>query len=240
MPSFLGATWSVFKKDLRVFFLSPMAWVFLASFLLLTGLFFVLGIAMTGEASLRSALGNLGVVLLFGIPLVTMRQFAEETRSGSVELLMTAPIPLGALILGKWLATLALCTALLAMTAAYPAILFAYGDPDPAVLFTSYLGLLATCGAFAAAGLFASTLTSDAMVAGVGGVLMLLPFWIVSMAVDLAPASLRTLFLRLSFVDHLRGFARGVLDTGDIAWFAAFTAVFLFLTWQSLESRRWR
>lgn len=236
---FLAAAWAVFRKELRVLFLSPLAWVFLAAFLFIGGMFFTLGIAMSGEASLRGVLANLGITLIFCLPLVTMRQLAEELGSGTLELLLTSPVPLGALILGKWAAACALCGVLLACTLPYAGVLLLFGDPDPGVLLTSYLGLAACCGAFSAAGLFASSLTRDQMVAGVGGVLVLLPFWLAGSAGQLLPASLAPIADRLSFIEHLRSFARGVLDSGDLVWFGGFTFVFLFLTWRVLESRRW-
>lgn len=239
-PSLLSATWFVFRKELRSFFLTPLGYVFLAAFLFLAGLFFSLGLAVTGEASLRAMMSNLGITLLFCLPMVTMRQLAEESRSGTLELLMTAPIPIGSLIVGKWLATCFLCLSLLLMTFPFPLILQLYGEPDLGVLFTSYLGLLACCGAFAAAGLFTSSLARDQMVAAVVGILVLLPFWMASPARDMVPEVLRPVLERMSFLDHLRSFAQGVLDSADILWFAGFTFVFLFLTWRSLESRRWR
>lgn len=239
-PGVIGATWAVLRKEMRIFFLTPLAWVFLASFLFLGGIFFYLGIVLTGEASLRAMMANWGVALIFCLPMVTMRQLAEETRAGTLELLLTSPIPLGSLIVGKWLAAVALCAVLLTLTAPYPLVLALYGDPDPGVIFTSYLGLLACCMAFSAAGLFASSLTRDGMVAGVGGILVLLPFWLVDTLRDLVPEALQPWLERVSFVEHLRSFAQGIVDTGDLAWFAGFTFVFLFLTWRSLESRRWR
>jgi len=239
-PGFVGSAWAVFRKELRIFFLSPLAYVFLAAFLFLGGLFFYLGIAMTGEASLRAMMSNLCVTLLFCLPMVTMRQLAEETRAGTLELLLTSPVPIGALILGKWAASLALCAVLLALTGLYPVVLFLFGDPDPGVLLTSYLGLFACCASFCAAGLFASSLTRDQMVAGVGGILMLLPFWLVSAARDMAPEAIRPWLDRLSILEHLRSFAQGVVDTGDVAWFVGVSFLFLFATWRSLESRRWR
>lgn len=240
VPGFVGSALAITRKELRVLFLSPLAWVFLASFLFLGGVFFHLGLAVSGEASMRPVLGNLAIVLLFCLPLVTMRQLAEETRAGTLELLMTAPVPLGALILGKWLATLILCFALLALTGIYPAILWLYGSPDPGALLTSYLGLALLCAAFSAAGLFMSSVARDQMVAGVGTVLLLLPFWLVDAARDLLPGWLAPVLDRLSMLEHLRGFARGVLDTADLTYFLAFVLLFLFLTWRSLESRRWR
>jgi ABC-2 type transport system permease protein len=231
---------AVARNDLRLWFLSAGGWVFLASFLLLAGLFFTIAIATTGEASLRTALPNLGVTLVFTLPLISMRQLADEARSGTLELLLTAPVPLGALIAGKWLAAVALCGLLLVLTFPFPVILATYGDPDPGVLVASYLGLFLCCGAFAAVGLFASSLTRDPTIAGVLGVLFLLPSWLATAARDLAPPDLVPLLERVSFVEHLRSFAQGVLDTGDLAWFVLVTAGFLFLTWRSLESRRWR
>jgi ABC-2 type transport system permease protein len=239
-PSFLGAASAMYRKELRVAFLSPIAWVFLAAFLFIGGLFFVIGVSVTGEASLRPLVSNLAVVLLFCLPMLTMRQFAEETRSGTLELLLSAPVPLGALILGKWAATLTLCGVLLLMTWAFPAVLWLYGAPDVGAMFTTYLGLFLCCATFSAAGLFTSTLSRDQMVSGVGGILLLLPSWMASVALDSSPSWLAPVLVRVSFLDHLRSFARGVIAAGDVGWFAAVTALFLFLTWQSLESRRWR
>lgn len=239
-PSFVGSVLALYRKELRVSFLSPLAWVFLAAFLFLGGLFFSLGISVTGEASLRPLVSNLAVVLLFCLPMVTMRQIAEETRSGTFEMLLSAPISLGALILGKWLATLTLCAVLLLMTGVYPLILALYGDPDIGAMATTYLGLFLCCAAFSAAGLFTSSLTRDQMVAGVGGILVLLPSWMANVALDSAPSWAAPILVRVSFLDHLRSFARGALTATDIGWFVAVTALFLFLTWQSLESRRWR
>ncbi|MEQ1570680.1 MAG: ABC transporter permease [Myxococcota bacterium] len=235
-----GAAWAIAKNELRLWFLSPSGWVFLAASLFLAGLFFTVSIATTGEASLRPALPNLAVTLVFTLPLVSMRQLADEARSGTLELLLTAPVPLAGLLLGKWAATLALCTALLVATAPFPLVLNLYGDPDPGALFTGYLGLWCCCALFAAVGLFASACTTDPTVAGVIAVALLLPSWLASSAAELAPPALAPLLERLAFVDHLRSFARGVVDSADLAWFGLGTGLFLFLTWRVLESRRWR
>lgn len=240
LPGFVPATLAIARKELRVLFLSPLAWVFLAAFLFLGGVFFHLGLALSGEASMRPVLGNFAIVLLFCLPLVTMRSLAEETRNGTLELLMTAPVPLGALIVGKWLATMVLCSVLIVLTGLYPAVLWLYGDPDPGAILTAYLGLFCLCAAFSAAGLFMSSLARDQMVAGVGTVLLLLPFWLADTAKDLLPDMFTPVLERVSVIEHLRGFARGVIDTADLAYFLAFVGLFLFLTWRALESRRWR
>lgn len=236
----MSAVLTILRKELRVYFVTPLAYVFLAVFLFLSGVFFYLGIALTGEASLRVMLGNMAIALLFVLPMLTMRHFAEEQRAGTFELLMTAPVPLPSLIVGKWLASLALCVVLLVGTLLYPAILAYYGDPDWGVVGTSYLGLFLCCAAFCAAGLFSSSLTNDQVAAGLGGVVLLLPFWLLGSAGSLLGEEHQRRLDQLALLPHLRSFTRGVVDTADLAYFAAFTFVFLFLTYRTLESRRWR
>lgn len=232
---------AIFRKEMRIYFVSPLAYVFLGAFLFLAGLFFYLGVTMTGEASLRVMLGNLSVTLLFLLPLLTMRHFAEERRSGTFELMMTAPVPLWALLAGKWAASVALCVILLAGTGIFPLLLAYFGDPDWGVIATSYVGLLLLCGAFVSAGLFTSSLTDEPVAAGLGGVLVLLPFWLSGTAADLVTTeSLRSVLRELSFLTHIEPFSRGVVDSAEVVWFVLFTVGFLFFTWRSIESRRWR
>ena len=237
----MRTAWAIFKKELTIYFVSPLAYVFLGAFLFLAGLFFYLGVSSTGEASLRVMLSNLSASLMFLLPFLTMRHFAEEQRRGTFELMMTAPVPLWALLLGKWLSSLTLCLVLLAGTLLFPALLAYYGDPDWGIIATSYLGLLFCCGAFVSAGMFASTLTEEPVAAGIAGVLMLLPFWIAGGSAERVEADwLREALRHLSLTSHLEPFSRGVIDSADVIWFVLFTTLFLFLTWQSVESRRWR
>lgn len=236
----MRAAWTIFKKELRVYFVSPLAYVFLGVFLFLAGLFFYLGIVLTGEASLRVMIGNLAISLIFVLPMLTMRHFAEENRGGTFELLMTSPIKLPSLILGKWMASLFMCTLMLLGTGIFPLILAWYGDPDWGIIGLSYLGLFLCCGAFSAAGLFASSLTDDQVAAGLGGIVLLLPFWLIGTAKALVSERLQGVLDQLALLPHLRSFTRGVLDTADIAYFVFFTFGFLFLTYRTLESRRWR
>jgi ABC-2 type transport system permease protein len=237
----VSIAWAIFKKELRIYFVSPLAYVFLGVFLLLAGLFFYLGVVQTGEASLRVMQGNLSISLLFLLPMLTMRHFAEERRAGTFEFMMTAPVPLWSLLAGKWAASFALCVMLLAGTALFPAILAYYGDPDWGVVATSYLGLLFCCGAFVAAGLFTSSLTDEPVAAGLSGVIVLLPFWISGTAAEMVDWEQgREVLRHLSFLTHLEPFTRGVIDSAHVLWFVLFTFLFLFLTWRSVESRRWR
>ena len=237
----MTVAWAIFKKELRIYFVSPLAYVFLGAFLLLAGLFFYMGISSTGEASLRVMMSNLTMALLFLLPFLTMRHFAEERRQRTFELMMTAPVPLWAMLLGKWAASFALCLLLLAGTLLFPLLLAYYGEPDWGIIATSYLGLLLCCGAFVAAGLFASSLTEEPVAAGISGVLILLPFWIAGTSAEMIENEVVREGLRhLSLTSHLEPFSRGLVDSADVIWFVLFTGTFLFLTWQSVESRRWR
>ncbi|MFZ5475369.1 MAG: ABC transporter permease [Myxococcota bacterium] len=231
---------TIWKKEMRVYFVSPLAYVFLAVFLFLSGLFFYLGVTLTGEASLRVLLGNLAITQLFVLPMLTMRHFAEERRQGTLEMLLTAPVSLGAIVIGKWLASLTLCLLMFAGTLVFPAVLAYYGDPDWGVMLTSYLGLVGVASGFCAAGLFASSLTDDQVAAGLVGIVMLLPFWLVGRAEAILPDEWAEKVREAAVLTHLESFNRGVLDTADTFYFLAFTFVFLFLTFRSLESRRWR
>lgn len=236
----LRAIWTLFKKEMRVYFVSPLAYVFLGVFFFLSGAFFYLGVVLTGEASLRVMLGNLAISLVFVLPMLTMRHFAEEQKAGTFELLMTSPVSLPSLIGGKFLASMAMCLLMLLGTLLYPGILAYYGEPDWAVIGTSYLGLLLACSAFISAGLFASSLTNDQVAAGMGGIVLLLPFWMIGNAGTLVGEEYQRVLDQLALLPHLRSFTTGILDSADVAYFLAFSFVFLFLTYRTLESRRWR
>jgi ABC-2 type transport system permease protein len=231
---------TIWKKEMRVYAVNPTAYAFLAVFLFLSGLFFFLGITLTGEASLRVLASNLAIAELFILPMLTMRHFAEERRQGTLELLLTSPLSPLSLVVGKWLASLTLCVLMFAGTLVLPIILAYYGNPDWGVVGTTYLGLLLVAGAFCAAGLFASSLLDDQLAAGLLGIVMLLPFWLVSRAEALVGDELAERVRPFGVLNHLDGFGRGIIDTADVYYFAALSFCFLFLTFRALESRRWR
>jgi ABC-2 type transport system permease protein len=134
-----------------------------------------------------------------------------------------------------------LCIILLIGTGLFAGILAYYGDPDWGVVLTGYLGLLLCCMAFVAGGMFASSLTDEPVAAGLGGVLLMMPFWLAGQASGLVTnETARILLNEVAVRTHVEPFSRGVIDTAHLAWFALFTFAFLFLTWRSVESRRWR
>jgi ABC-2 type transport system permease protein len=254
---------TVFRRELRSYFSSPMAYAVMAGFLLIAGFFFYailtnfMNMAMRSEMAaqnyrmapppinvnlmaLRPFFHNLAVVLIFTVPLVTMRLYAEEFRSGTIELLMTSPLRNWETILGKYMAAFVLYASLIGGTLVYVAVLFLSGKPEAGQILTSYLGLLLLGGAFVAVGTFLSTLTDNQIVAGFLTIILLLLFWVVGWADEFAGPKLGSFLAYVSLLSHFDEFAKGVIDLKDIVLYLSFIGFFLFLTHLSLESKRWR
>jgi ABC-2 type transport system permease protein len=251
--------WPIYKKELRLYFTSPVAYIVLTIFLFLTGLFFsaIFGgfarasmqMAMNPQMGrdfnvtdnvLRPLLGNMSIILLFLIPLVTMRLFAEERRSGTIELLLTYPVRDGAVLLGKYLASLTLYAAMLAGTLAFPLMLAYFTRVEWGPFATGYLGLLLMGAMFLAVGLFVSSLTENQIVAAIVTIGILLAFWIISWMSEFVGGPLGSVLTHLSILEHNDTFAKGVIDTKDVIYYLDFTVLALFFTLRSLEVRRWR
>lgn len=251
--------WAIYKKELRLYFTSPVAYVVLTIFLLLTGLYFsavfggftrasmqmAMNPQMAGrdfnvtEYVLRPLVGFMSIILLFLLPLVTMRLFAEERRSGTIELLLTYPVRDGAVLTGKYLAALTLYVAMLAGTLAFPAMLAYFTRVEWGPILTAYLGLLLMGGTFLAVGLFISSVTENQIVAAIVTIGILLAFWIVGWMAEFAGGPLGAVLTHLSILEHNDTFAKGVLDTKDVVYYLNFTILALFLALRSLEARRW-
>ena len=250
-------TWTICRKELGSYFVSPIAYILLTIFGAIFGLVFwimlsvfvTMGIQaqMSGqmfpmnvnEEVVRPLLRNVSIFGLFFVPLITMRLFAEEKRTGTIELLATSPVRDLEIIIGKWLAALALYSCLLLLTALNFLFLFRYGNPDWKPLAIGYLGLLLEAGAVLAIGTFVSTLTKNQIIAAAAtfGVAFLL--WAFSW-VDYEPSTWARVLSYISVVTHSESFSRGVLNLKDAVYFLTLTFVGLFLTARSMESLRWR
>lgn len=237
----MNIVWALCRKELELYFLSPLAYAFLGGCGFLAGLFFYLGLGVSPEPNIRIMTINLSLSLLFVMPLLTMRQFSEEQRRGTFEMLMTFPISSWSIVVGKWLATVLLCILLLGCTLLFPVILTYFASPDWGAIMGAYVGLLLCSMSFISAGLFASSLTDEPVTAGMGGILILVPFWLSGVLADFVEVgTLQNLLQDMSFVQHLDACSKGLLDATDITWFILFVLFFLLLTWHSVESRRWR
>lgn len=230
------------RKELVVYFKSPMAYVVAAVFLALMGVFFIDSIeGAFAEAAIRGLLVN-AVFFLMPLmpPILTMRLFAEEQKLGTLELLLTAPVRDYEVVLAKFLASFVILVSILLFTLFYLAILFYYSNPDPGPVFSGYLGFILYGAAALAIGLLASSLTSNQIVAATVGFGIVFLFTILDRISGVLEGPVSTALGQMSLPAHFESFARGVIDTSDVVYFIVLTAVFLFLTVRAVESRRWR
>ena len=251
-------SWIICKKELRSYFVSPVAYILLGLFAVVFGFFFWTGVRyfndmgmqsmMRGqsfpmninEQLIRPLVSNASVVGLFLIPIITMRLFAEEKRTGTIELLATSPIRDSEIIAGKWLAALILYGAMLLLTAVNFVWLFAYGNPDWKPLAIAYLGLFLQAGAMLAVGIFISTLTRNQIIAGTVTFGVCLLLWIMEWVSGFEASTWATVLSYLSVLTHFDSFSKGVLSSKDAVYYVSLIAIGLFLTARSMESLRWR
>jgi ABC-2 type transport system permease protein len=189
---------------------------------------------------MRPLFSNMSVVLLFFIPMITMRLFAEEKRAGTMELLLTYPVRDGEVLAGKFLSALGLYAVLLVLTLLYPALVAYFTRVEWGPILTGYLGLLLVGATFLAVGLLISSLTENQIVAGFVTFGVLLAFWVIGWGADFAGGNMRTILQYLSITEHMDAFSRGLIDTKDLVYYGTAIALALFMTLRSLESKRWR
>ena len=192
------------------------------------------------DSVMRPLFSNISVILLLLMPLVTMRLFAEERRSGTIELLLTYPVRDGAVLAGKYLAALVLYAIMIGLTLLYPGIVVYFARLEWGPVLTGYLGLLLMGATFIAVGVFASSLTENQIVAAITTFGALLIFWILGWSADYAGGTAGRVLQFLSILEHNDSFSKGVLDTKDVLYYLNFTVLALFLTLRSLEARRWK
>jgi ABC-2 type transport system permease protein len=237
---------TIWGKELRSYFGSPIAYVIAAIFLALSGLSFALSV--TGrfpEATVRGFLfgptGAFFLVILLA-PILTMRLFAEEQKLGTMELLLTAPIRDIEIVLGKYLAALTILTGMFLLTIYFPLLLIWFGDPDVLPILTAYLALFFLGTASVAVGLLGSALTANQLVAAVFSMAVLLLLWLANVTASFgAPGAVWADIVQfLSLSEHVRDLSFGVIDTRDIIYFVSVSVFFLFLTVRAVETRRWR
>lgn len=250
--------WIICRKELRSYFVSPIAYILFVMFALIFGWFFwnMLGAfvfysmaaQMRGEmfpmnineSIIRQLLGNMNVVNLFFIPLISMRLFAEEKRNGTIELLSTSPVRDGEVILGKWLASVLLYAGIMVVTALNFAFLFKYGNPDWKPMAVGYLGVLLQAAALLAIGTFISTLTKNQIIAGAITFGVCLLIFVFGWVGGYESSTWAQVMTYMSTTTHMESFIKGVIDSKDAIYYLSVIFLGLFLTARSLESLRWR
>lgn len=248
---------AIADKELRAYFASPMAYIIIGLFSLLFGWFFYMylmvfvqqseqmmqfggGAANINQQMIRGVLLNSAVIILFVMPMITMRTYSEEKRSGTIELLLTSPITDLQIILGKFFGALGLYVAMLVVTMLYMGILFVYGNPEWRPIVAGYLGLLLMGGCFISAGLLISSLTKNQIVAGFITFAVFLMLWVINWIGESSGPTTRVIVSYLSITEHFDDFARGIIDTKHVIYYLSFITFGLFLTAKSVDSERWR
>jgi len=249
---------TICRKELKSYFASPIAYLLLAIFGVIFGFFFYSATAFFVQASIQSQmsgrgmpmdvnqyvirplLSNASVIGLFLLPMISMRLYAEEKRSGTMELLMTSPVKDIEVILGKFIAALLMYACVLSVAALNLAILFAYGKPDWKPILVGLLGLLLQGGALLAVGMFISTTTRNQIIAGGASFAVFLLLWVLDWVSAYETAPWAKVVSYISVVPHFESFTKGVLDTKDLVFFLSMMFLGIFLTARSLESLRWR
>ncbi|MBS1875775.1 MAG: ABC transporter permease subunit [Acidobacteria bacterium] len=250
--------WVICKKELNSYFVSPIAYGLMAFFALVAGFFFYSATAIFVQRSMESqmmgrgfpmsvnewvirpVLSNVSVIGLFLIPMITMRLFAEEKRTGTYELLATSPIRDYEIIVGKWVAALIMYACILAVSLLDILVLFAYGKPDWKPMLVGYLGLLLQGGCLLAVGTFISNTTRSQIVAGVGTFAICLLLWVLDWVSAFETAAWAKVVSYLSVLTHFEPFSKGVIDTKDVIFYVSMIFLGLFLTARAMESQRWR
>jgi len=238
----MGKMFVVARRELDAYFLSPIAYVVGAVFLFASGLWFFYDIFVPGnEASLRPLFDAMAYMMVFAIPLLTMRLLSEEFRSGTIESLLTAPITDTQVVLGKYLGVMGFYLVLLAETVVFLVLMILFGQPDAGVAAMGYLGMLLLGSAYAAVGIFASSLTGYQLLAALLGSGILAVFAMLTrLLVTWAPEPWNYLAAKLNAMTYFYDFSRGMFDTRGLVFFLSMTVLFLFFTVKTLESRRWR
>jgi ABC-2 type transport system permease protein len=234
-------TLAIAQRELKSYFVSPVAYVVTALFLLIAGYLFSLILLQSNEATLRYLQSNLSVIWLFVTPFLTMRLLAEEQRTGTIELLLTNPVRDAEVVVGKYLGALVFLFFMLAFTLYYPALIFLLsGRPDLGPMAAGYLGIVLQAGAFLAVGLLASSLTENQMISAILSFAVLLVLWLADAVSNNLGSPVRDIFKYLSITQQFQDFPRGIIDTSHVVYFLSLVAACLALTVLSLQTRRWR
>lgn len=233
---------AIITKELRIYFNSAIAYIFLVVFLILSTVFFFLSFFLKNQASLRDFFDWLPILFTGFMAIITMRLFAEEKRQRTLELLLTLPVKDYEVVLGKFLASAIFTLLALGLTFPLPLIVSLLGDPDLGVIFTSYLGAFLLACAYLALGIFISAYSSNQIIAWI--LTFALSFFLLiigfPMILKFVPSFLVPLFEYLGFGNHYYSLSRGVIDSRDVFFFISIIFYFLCLAAWKLESRRFK
>jgi ABC-2 type transport system permease protein len=232
--------WAVSVRELRSYFLSPLAYVIIALFLALSGYLFALILANGRQASISGLVQNVSVLYLFIVPAISMRLLAEEQRTGTIELLLTNPVQEWEIVTGKFVASIMLVLVMLGLTLLFPLFLFIFGNPDKGPIITGYVGIFLQAAAFLSVGLWASSLTQNQIVAAIVSFASLLILWLSDNLGQFVGGTIGTIVSYTSVINHFQSFPQGVIQSQDVIYYLTLVVAGIVLSTLSLQSRRYR
>ena len=235
-------TLAIARRELVAYFASPVAYVVIAAFLVIMGFLFgfVLGAPLQyRQADMSPVLGSAPIILLLVAPALTMRLLSEEQRSGTIELLLTSPVRDWEVVLGKFLASLALLLTMLALTLYYPLLMMVFGNPDRGAIASGYVGAILLGASFLSIGLLASSLTQNQVVAAMISFGIILALWLVGFLGGVVTGPPAEIINYISITEHYSDFMQGIVSSKDVIYYLSIVAGALFLATRSLETRRW-
>jgi ABC-2 type transport system permease protein len=227
----------IFGKEFRTYFVSPIAYIVISIFLLVTGWFFFMTFFLFDQADLRNFFALLPIIFSFVVPAVTMRLFSEELNVGSYEILLTMPVTIRQVVLGKFLASLVFVAAMLVPTLAYPISVAFLGELDWGPVMGGYTGALLLGASFSAIGLFASSLTRNQIIAFITGMAICFSLTLIDKTLFFLPQVLLGFLQYLGADFHFRNISRGILDSRDILYFLSVSFVALYGTHLALQEK---
>ncbi|MGZ9583462.1 ABC transporter permease [Paenibacillus marinisediminis] len=233
---------AIFRKELQAYFVSPTTYVALSIYVFVTSLLFYINFVMYQPSivDFRIVSMNATFMFLLVVPLLTMRLISDEFRLGTDELLLTSPARIYEIVLGKYAASVVLMAVLVGTSLLYPIVMSFFGDMDIRIIMTSVLGMFLLTCAMSAVGLFASTLSQHQMVGGIAAFVMLMVFWLMDYAAGLGNGKMNDLLVHFALDRRLESFMKGVINGADMLFFIMMSALFVFLSVQILERKRWR
>ncbi len=236
----MGNTLTITRRELGSYFNSPVAYIVITVFLLVSGYLFFSQVFLVNEATLRDFFSTTPLIFIFFAPALTMRLLAEEKRTGTLELLITMPVTDWQVVLGKFFAALAVLAVAIVLTFAYPITLSRMGELDWGAVVGGYLGLLLMGAAYVAIGLMCSSWTRNQVIAFIVSFGITFSLYLCGKLLPLMPSALAPVVEYISLDAHFTNIARGVIDSRDLIYYGSLIGACLFLATRSLDSRRWR
>ena len=254
---------TIFNREFRSYFSSPIAYIVIGLFLVLTGVFFYLLTSSflqysanlqwqaarmrqavppmnVNQMIIRPLFSNISVITLFVVPMITMRTFSDEKKSGTLELLLTSPVTTTQIVVGKFLASFLLYVIMALLTWVYPLVIIIYGNPDIPPIGIAYIGIIGMGAASIGIGLWISSMTENQIISAMGTFVILLFLWLVGWFSNFTSGGFSEFFKYLSIIEHFNDFSKGIFDTGHLMYYVSLSGMTLFLAHQSIESLRWR